>query len=236
MHSFRAYSAVKFTGSFSFLGSLTGCQALQAVYWWGDKHWPTLIKLLVWLFAILYYNSIHTHTQDAYLDQSVLVSSPHSCHRVAGTEAQSASGGRQQQQLWVSSVSICMSISCKASCKDSAGWQHTRVKGLLGGGRYCVYPIPWVKYMAWILKAVGRTEPIWTWIRLNKYLGINHKMSTYSNLSWVATIACSKWSERKLSLAQLGRKSALKQWFVQKTDLPNYKRTLKYFFFFPLNP
>lgn len=145
MQSFRAYSTVKFTGSFSFLGSLTGCQALQAVYWWGDKHWPTLIKLLVWLFAILYYNSIHTHTQDAYLDQSALVSSPHWCHHVAGTGAQSASGRRQQQQLWVNSVSICMSISCKASC---AGWQHTRVKGLLCGGRHCV--TPFLGLSAWL--------------------------------------------------------------------------------------
>lgn len=31
MQSFRAYPAVKFTGSFSLLGSLTGCQTLQAV-------------------------------------------------------------------------------------------------------------------------------------------------------------------------------------------------------------
>jgi len=126
MQSFRTDPTVKFADSFSLPGSLTGCQTLQAVYWWADKHWPTLIKLVVWLFPILYYNSIQTHTQDAYLDQSALVTSPHSCHHVARTEVPSASRGRRQQRLRINSVSICMSINCKASRK---GWCRLATNG-----------------------------------------------------------------------------------------------------------
>lgn len=116
IQSFGAYPAFCCTGSFSLPGSLTGCQTLQATYWWGDKHWPTLIKLLVWLFPILYCNSIYTHTQDtdAYLDQSVLVTSPHFCQHVASTEG---SASRSEQQWWVKAVFICMSISCEVSRK-----------------------------------------------------------------------------------------------------------------------
>lgn len=37
--------------------------------------------------------------------------------------------------------------------------------------------------------------------KIKQILRINYKMSTYSKLSWIATIACSKWSERKLWLS-----------------------------------
>lgn len=117
IQSFGAYPAFRCTGSFSLPDSLTGCQTLQATYWWGDKHWPTLIKLLVWVFPILYCNSIHTHTQDtdAYLDQSVLVTSPHFCQHVASTEG---SASRSEQQWWVKAVFICMSINREVSRKE----------------------------------------------------------------------------------------------------------------------
>lgn len=103
MQSLGAHPTVGFAGSFSFPGSLTGCQTLQAMYWRGDKHWPALINLLVWLFPILYYNGIHTCTQDtdAYLDQSVLVSSSHS-HQCGASTEESASRG--EQQWWINAV------------------------------------------------------------------------------------------------------------------------------------
>lgn len=133
MRSCRAYPAVKFTGSFP-PGSLTCCQTLQAEYWWGHKHWPTLIKLLVWLFPILYYNSIHTHTQDAYADQSVLVTSPHSCNhrsRVLSEEVSSSCCG------FLLFLSV-YPLTVKQAVKGSTGWQQITVKGLSCGSRHCV--------------------------------------------------------------------------------------------------
>lgn len=129
MQSLWAHPTVGFAGSFSFPGSLTGCQTLQAMYWRGDKHWPALINQLVWLFPILYYNGIHSHTPDtdAYLDQSVLVCSSHSCQRGASTE-KSASRGEQRWWLMVFSV-VCPLIVTEAG-KDSADWWHSKTKGL----------------------------------------------------------------------------------------------------------
>lgn len=116
MQSLWAHPTVGFAGSFSFPGSLTGCQTLQAMYWRGDKHWPALINQLVWLFPILYYNGIHSHTPDtdAYLDQSVLVCSSHSCQRGASTEK---SASRGEQRWWVNGVFSCVSINCNRSRK-----------------------------------------------------------------------------------------------------------------------
>lgn len=139
MHSFRAYPAVKFGGSFSLPGRLTGCQTLQAVYWWGDKHWPTLIKLLVWLFPILYYNSIHTHTHKMHILIKASLSLLHILvttslaqrHRVLQEEVSSSGCGL------ILFPSACPLIVKQAE-RDSASWQQIKVKGLSCGGRHCV--------------------------------------------------------------------------------------------------